>query len=173
LERRGKSKASDTPGSVNQEATSNAPACQLEHSVEADVSPSFAWNWRTDVKNWDDPPARFQLLDGPFAGGSLGTTVLPGQAPLRWRIRDVQPGRSFVIEMPLDQAVLSFEWRFDAVADRRTRITQRIVLSGDNASAFAEQVQVNFSATLGDGMKRIAEAMARAERSTEAGGDHD
>lgn len=173
LERRGKStKASDTPGGVNQEATSNPPACQLEHSVEADVSPSFAWNWRTDVKNWDDPPARFQL-DGPFASGSCGTTVLPGQAPLHWRIRDVQPGRSFVIEMPLDQAVLSFEWRFDAVADRRTRITQRIVLSGDNASAFAEQVQVNFSATLGEGMKRIADAMARAERSAEAGGDHD
>jgi hypothetical protein len=93
LERRGKSKASDTPGSVNEEATSNPPACQLEHSVEADVSPSFAWNWRTDVKNWDDPPARFQL-DGPFARGSSGTTVLPGQAPLHWRIRDVQPGRS-------------------------------------------------------------------------------
>jgi hypothetical protein len=162
LECRGKPKASDT---------SKPPACQLEHSVEADVSPSFAWNWRTNVENWDDPPARFQL-DGPFARGSSGTTVLPGQAPLHWRIRDVQPGRSFVIEMPLDQAVLSFEWRFDAVADRRTRITQRIVLSGDNASAFVEQVQVNFSATLGDGMKRIADAMARAERSTETGSDH-
>jgi Polyketide cyclase / dehydrase and lipid transport len=172
LERRGKFKASDTPGSVNEGATSNPPAYQLEHSVEADVSPSFAWNWRTDVKNWDDPPARFQL-DGPFARGSSGSTVLPGQAPLHWRIREVQPGRSFVIEMPLDQAVLSFEWRFDAVADRRTRITQRIVLSGENASAFAEQVQVNFSATLSDGMKRIADAMARAERSTETGSDHD
>lgn len=172
LERRGKSKTSDRLGSVNEEATSNHPACQLEHSVEADVSPSFAWNWRTNVENWDDPPARFQL-DGPFASGSSGTTVLPGQAPLHWRIRDVQPGRSFVIEMPLDQAVLSFEWRFDAVADRRTRITQRIVLSGDNASAFAEQVRVTFSATLGDGMKRIADAMTRAERSTETGSDHD
>jgi hypothetical protein len=75
--------------------------------------------------------------------------------------------------MPLDQAVLSFEWRFDAVADRRTRITQRVVLSGDNASAFAEQVQANFSATLSDGMERIAEATARAERSTETGSDHD
>ena len=171
MKRRGKSKASDTPGSVNQEATSSPPACQLEYSVEADVSPSFAWNWRTDLKNWDDPPARFQL-DGPFASGSWGTTVLPGQALLHWRIRDVQPGGSFVIEMPLDQAVLSFEWRFAAVADRRTRITQRIVLSGDNASAFAQQVQANFSATLGDGMKRIADAMAWAERSTEAGGDH-
>jgi hypothetical protein len=38
-------------------------------------------------------------------------------------------------------------------------ITQRIVLSGAIASAFAEQVQVNFSATLGDGMNRTAGAM--------------
>jgi hypothetical protein len=150
----------------------NNIACQLEHSVEADVTPSFAWNWRTDVTNWDDPAAQFQL-DGPFAGDTWGTTVLPGAPPLRWRIRDVQPGKSFVIEMPLDQAVLSFEWRFDAVADRRTRITQRIVLSGDNAAAYAEQVHTNFSAPLAGGMKRIADAMVRAERSTEAGGNPD
>jgi hypothetical protein len=149
----------------------NKIACQLQHSVEADVSLSFAWNWRTDVTTWDDPPTQFQL-DGPFASGSWGTTVLPGQAPMRWHIRDVQPGRSFVIDMPLDQAVLSFEWQFDAVADRRTRITQRIVLSGDNATAYAKQVQETFDATLGDGMTRIADAMVRAERSTEASGDH-
>jgi hypothetical protein len=36
-------------------------ARQLEHSVEAEASLSFAWNWRTDIKTWDDPPARFQL----------------------------------------------------------------------------------------------------------------
>src|SRR2546426_517750 len=83
---------------------------QVEHSVEAPVSPAFAWDWRTDVRNWDDPPAQFQL-DGPFAAGSWGTTRLPGQEPLRWQIRDVQPGKSFVMEMPLDRATLSFEWR--------------------------------------------------------------
>jgi len=59
---------------------------QVEYSVEARVSPAFAWDWRTDVKNWDDPPAQFQL-DGPFAVGSWGTTRLPGQEPLRWHIR--------------------------------------------------------------------------------------
>jgi hypothetical protein len=149
----------------------NDIACQLEHSVEADVSPSFAWNWRTDVKNWDDPPAHFQL-DGPFASGSWGTTLLPGHEPLRWHIREVRPGRSFIIEMPLDRAVLSFEWRFDAVSDCRTRITQRIVLSGDNATAYATQVSSQFGSTLPDGMKRIADAMASAERSAEAKGSH-
>jgi hypothetical protein len=63
-------------------------ACKLEHSVKADVTTSFAWSWRTDIKNWDDPPAQFQL-DGPFASGSWGRTLLPGQeiriddAPIR------------------------------------------------------------------------------------------
>src|SRR4051794_41953019 len=85
-------------------------AYQVEHSVDAAVSPAFAWDWRTDVGNWDDPPAQFQL-DGPFATGSWGTTRLPGQEPLRWQIRDVRPGRSFTIEMQLDRATLSFEWR--------------------------------------------------------------
>jgi len=142
-------------------------ACQLEESVEAEVSPTFAWRWRTDVKNWDDPPAQFQL-DGLFESGSWGTTQLPGQAPLRWQIREVRPGTAFIIDMPLDRAVLSFEWLFDAVSNHRTRITQRIVLSGDNATAYADQVQASFGSTLHDGMKRIADAMTRAARSTES-----
>jgi hypothetical protein len=142
---------------------------QVEHSVEALVSPAFAWDWRTDVKNWDDPPAQFQL-DGPFAAGSWGTTRLPGQEPLRWQIRDVRPGRSFVIEMPLDRATLSFEWRFDAVSNRHTRLSQRIVLAGDNAAAYAPQVRAVFGPNLPDGMRRIAAAMAAAEAATRSAG---
>jgi len=41
-------------------------AWQLEHSVEADVSPGFAWSLWTDVTTWDDRPAQF-VLDGAFA----------------------------------------------------------------------------------------------------------
>jgi len=141
-------------------------ACQLEHSIEVDVTPAFAWSWRTDINNWDDPPAQFQL-DGPFAQGARGTTRLPGQEPIRWQVREVRPGASFIIEMPLDDAVLSFEWLFDAVSNRRTRITQRIVLSGDNAAAYVDRVRAGFGVNLPDGMKRIADALVRAEPSTE------
>jgi hypothetical protein len=81
---------------------------------------------------------------------------------LQWQIRDVRPGRSFVIEMALDRATLSFEWRFDAVSDRRTRLSQRIVLAGDNAAAYAPQVRAAFGSNLPDGMSRIAAAMAAA-----------
>ena len=140
-------------------------ACQLEHSVEAEVSPSFAWDWRTDIRNWDDPPAQFRL-DGPFATGSWGTTLLPGQEPLRWQIREVRPGVAFIIEMPLDGAVLVFEWLFNAVSNDRTRITQRIVLSGANAATYVNQVQTSLGSNLCDGMARIAATMAKAACST-------
>jgi hypothetical protein len=79
---------------------------------------------------------------------------------LRWQIRDVRPGRSFTIAMPLDRATLSFEWRFEAVSDRRTRLWQRIVLVGDNGPAYAAQVRAAFGSSLPDGMNRIAAAAA-------------
>jgi hypothetical protein len=96
----------------------------------------------------------------------VGNGAFPGQDPICWQIREVRPGTSFIIEILLDRAVLSFEWLFDAVSTRRTRITQRIVLSGDNAAAYADQVRVGFGSTLPEGMKRIAAALVRAESAT-------
>ena len=138
-------------------------ALQLEYSVEADVSPAFAWQFRTDVSKWNDPPAQF-ALDGPFEAGSSGTTQLPGQETLHWSIREVHQDESFVTEMQLDRATLIFEWYFDRVSEHRTRLTQRIVLSGGNAEAYVAQVEAGFGPNLADGMKRIAAEMAIAEK---------
>jgi hypothetical protein len=66
------------------------------------------------------------------------------------------------MEMQLNRATLSFEWRFDAVSDRHTRLSQRIVLAGDNAAAYAPQVRAAFGSNLSDWMNRIAAAIAAA-----------
>jgi hypothetical protein len=141
----------------------DAIALRLEHFVEVDVSPSFAWSFRTDITNWRDPPATF-ALDGPFVAGAQGTTAMPGQEPFHWCVRDVQPHKSFLIEMQLDHATLCFLWRFDALSERRTKITQQIELSGSNAGAYVEQVQAGFASNLSDGMQRLAAEMATAEK---------
>jgi hypothetical protein len=65
--------------------------------------------------------------------------------------------------MQLDQAMLAFEWRFDELPGCRTTLTQEIVLSGDNAPAYAAQVEAGFGSNLSAGMKRIAAEMAAAE----------
>ena len=138
---------------------------ELTHSVEMDASPAFAWNYWTNVANWEDPPAKFEL-DGPFAAGSHGTTRLPGQEPLHWLLRAVTPPNTATIDLQLEGAVLSFEWRFDPLPDQRTRLTQRIVLKGENAATFRSQVESAFSSSLPDGMKKLARAIADAESRT-------
>ena len=138
-------------------------AWHLEHSVDAEVSAALAWSFWTDIGNWDDPPARFEL-DGPFAVGSQGSTLIPGQEPLHWRIRNVRPGDLATIEMPLDRATLSFEWRFEALSEHRTRLTQRIALSGENSEAYVGQVQAGFGRTLREGMERVARLMEAAQQ---------
>jgi len=131
-----------------------------EYSVEVDVRPAFAWSYWTDIGNWVDPPAQFSL-DGAFAAGSQGMTQMPGHEPIEWRIAAVETGQSATIQIPLDRAVLSFHWRFEALSDRRTRITQRIELTGENADAYAE-ARAAFRANLRGGMERIAAAMSQA-----------
>jgi hypothetical protein len=137
-------------------------AWQISHSVETDASHSFAWGFMTDVSNWDDPPARF-ALDGPFAAGSEGTTLLPGQEPIRWRIRDLQPYVSYTIQTELDGATLCIKWRFHPLGDRRTRLTQQIVLSGETAEKYVDGVRATLGPNLAPGMARIATAIAVAE----------
>jgi|SRR5688572_19135311 len=149
--------------------STNDIALVLEHSLDVDVNPAFAWKFRTDIAKWNDPAATF-LLDGSFATGSRGTTLLPGQEALFWWIREIQAGRSFAIEMPLDRATFRCEWHFSAISERRTRMTQRIILSGSNAATYTEQVKAGFGATLADGMNRIAADMVAAERAVAEAG---
>jgi hypothetical protein len=131
---------------------------QIEHTVEADVSATFAWNFWSNVANWDDPPAEF-VLDGPFVSGSVGTTRIPGQDPIQWRIRDVLPGARATIEIELDRATASFTFSFKAVSATRTKLIQHIVLKGENAAAYVGHMETGFG-TLPEGMKKLAAAMA-------------
>jgi hypothetical protein len=136
---------------------------QLECTVDVDVSLAFAWQFRTDVSTWDDPPAVFVLHDA-FIDGARGETRLPGESPRSWFVRHVDHERSFTIEMPLDGATLSFEWDFVALSATRTRLTHRIRLLGPKASDYDRDVSAGFRPTLFSGMKRIAGAMEAAAR---------
>ena len=74
------------------------------------------------------------------------------------------PAKSFVLELQLDRATLTFEWRFDDLPGCRTKLTQHIVLSGENAHAYAEQVEAGFGTNLPDSMRRVAAEMTAAEK---------
>lgn len=132
------------------------PVWQFQHSVDCNAPRQFAWDYWTNIANWNDPPASFHL-DGPFDVGSQLTTSLPGQI-FHSVIRDVMVGREATIEMQLADAVLSFHWAFEALSQNRTQITQRLALSGSNAAAFVAQAGVLEQSTP-EGMRRLVAAI--------------
>jgi hypothetical protein len=133
---------------------------ETSHSIETRASAEFAWRYWTDVKNWDDPPARFEF-SGPFVSGARGLTHLPGQPSIEWFVRDVRPGTAATIEIPVDGAAMEFNWRFEPKGEVTTLLTQRIALRGVNAQAYsgyAKTLQENLPL----GMKKMASAIERA-----------
>jgi hypothetical protein len=72
------------------------------------------------------------------------------------------PPLSAAIEMQLDGATVSFEWRFEQLTGKRARLTQRVLLSGAKAVDYIEQVEPAFKLNLADGMTKIATAMELA-----------
>ena len=145
-------------------------AWQTAYSVDTDAPAEFAWTYLANVSHWDDPPAQFEL-EGPFESGSRGITRMPGHEPRSWFLLDVQPMTSYTIETRLDRALLWFVWRFDAISEGRTRLTQTIILKGDKASDYIAQVQPAFSASLPPGMNRIAGIVGRAYAQSRAATD--
>jgi hypothetical protein len=134
---------------------------ETEHSVETAASSTFAWTYMSQVTNWDDPPAQFEL-HGPFVAGGQGTTQMPGRPTQHWQLREVRPMESYTVEFRLDRATMSFEWTFTALPGGRTRLTQQIVLKGENASAYLTDVQGAFASGLAPGMSRIGKAIDKA-----------
>ena len=118
-------------------------AWECQRAVDAEVPVSFAWQFMTNVDNWSDPPAEF-TLDGPFVAGARGTTSLPGQPAISWIISHVDVGRGYTIEGSelFERACLRIHWRFEAVTELGTRLTQHLELVGDNAAEYRRRRQV-------------------------------
>ena len=129
-----------------------------ECAVEAGVTPAFAWSFWTDVRNWSDPPAEFEL-EGAFVPGARGTTRIPGQEPVHWTVAAVDPGKSAAVVIQLDGAQFCFSMRFDPIPGGRTRITQRIELSGEKGSAYLGAAEM-FRTNQAPGLQKLAETMA-------------
>jgi hypothetical protein len=137
-------------------------AWEMTHSVETDADVDFAWRYWSDVGNWDDPPATFEL-EGAFEPTARGWTRIPGQPAIAWFVREVTLGEAATIEIPADGAVMAFEWRFVKMAEGRTRITQRLSLRGEKAEEYLGFART-FEMNLPDGMKKMGSAIAAAAR---------
>src|SRR5450432_1771564 len=78
------------------------------HSIEADVTAEAVWSLYEDLDTWPSWDADIVRVtrEGAFETGTTGTLEFRGQEPLRYRLADVQPLRTFVDEVPVGEIVV-------------------------------------------------------------------
>ena len=135
-------------------------AWAFEHTVECSVSREFAWKFWTNVDNWKlDSDVVSVELHGPFAAGAVGATQTKSSGRLEWRIAELEPGRRAVLEFSAPGAVARFAYAFEDMEGRRTRITQRVSLSGERASMYVDTVGQALEVGIPEGMRKLCQAM--------------
>lgn len=140
-----------------------APLWEFEHAVECQASRSCAWSYWTDVSNWElleGDAVEWIRLDGEFAAGASGETKSPGHDAMRWTIAQLDPQCSATIELPLDGALFANAMRFESLCAERTRIVQRMSLTGARAAALVESMRA-FEANAPAGLAKLAAATER------------
>lgn len=140
---------------------------QFEHSVEVGVGRETAWRFWTNVENWVlDADIEWVTLDAAFKAGARGTTKTKGADLVQWEIAEVSEGESAVIEIPMPDAVARFAWKFEELAEERTRLIQQITLSGEQSDVFATQMGEGFEQGIREGMKKLSSEMERSAGGT-------
>ncbi|MGH9574670.1 MAG: hypothetical protein ACRD40_14215 [Candidatus Acidiferrales bacterium] len=140
----------------------------FEHTIECGVSAEFAWGFWTNVENWKlDSDVVSVEIQGPFATGARGATQTKSFGRLDWHVAELGLRRA-VLEFPAQGALARFSYSFQDVDDgRRTRITQRVSLSGEKATAFIDTIGRALEMGIPEGMRKFCGAMEAAARATE------
>jgi len=86
---------------------------------------------------------------------------MPGQEPYSSTLIVVEPPCHTMIEMKLSEAVLRFDWTFEELVEKQTRLTQHVKLEGPNAEAYVPLMEQHIAPNMGKGMERIAAEMVK------------
>jgi uncharacterized protein YndB with AHSA1/START domain len=135
-----------------------------ETSLETRASAEAVFEFFRDVASWPEWNAGVERieLEGPFAGGTSGTMVVPGEEPLAFRLVWVGEGRGFEDETPIPDAgvVVRVRHTLDPLASGGTRITYVATVEGPAADAAGPEIGTAVTADFPEVMAALA---ARAE----------
>ena len=71
------------------------------------------------------------------------------------------PPERATTEVELDGAAVHFHWTYEVLGDRRTRLSQHIVLDGPGAEAYVPVMEGHFAPNVAKGMEKLADEIAR------------
>lgn len=135
-----------------------------QYSSETTATPDAIFDLFERVDSWNEwnPGVERIDLNGPFASGTTGTMVMPGQESLAFRLVWVEAGRGFEDETEIREAdvVVRVRHSLDVLPEGRTRITYAATIDGVGADAVGPTIGPAITA---DFPEVVAALIARAE----------
>jgi hypothetical protein len=133
-----------------------------EHSVETTADPEAIWRQWANVAEWPEWNGDVERIElrGPFAVDSTISMTPVGDDPIDLRIAEATEPELFVDEAELGDVVVRTIHRVDRIADDRTRVTYRMVITGPAADQLGPQIGPEIS---GDFPEVLAALVERAE----------
>jgi hypothetical protein len=108
-----------------------------EHSVDTRAGAQAIFALFKDVGTWSAWNAGVEQvdLDGPFAAGTTGTMVVPGQEPFAFRLTWVEEGQGFEDETEIPEAgvVVRVGHHLETLNAGLTRVTYSVKIDGPGA----------------------------------------
>ena len=117
-----------------------------EYRLETSAPPEALWRHWADMASWPQWNEGIETItvDGPFEVGTVFTMTPPDDEPIRMRLTEIEPGRSFTDEMDAGDFAVRTEHRLEPAAEtpsglrpsgaRLTAIVYRTEITGEAAA---------------------------------------
>ncbi|HJQ34167.1 MAG TPA: SRPBCC family protein [Pyrinomonadaceae bacterium] len=137
------------------------PPFEFEHSVEVNASAETAWEFWTKGGNWHaDQSTDWVTTDDVLASGAVGDAEHLDLPFVRSRVAESRAAERAVLEAEMPGVTFRFEMSFEPVSESRTRLRQRVTLTGPHAAAAAPLLGPMFEQSIRDGLQSLADAIA-------------
>jgi uncharacterized protein YndB with AHSA1/START domain len=138
---------------------------EYQYSVEAAAAPGVLWRHWADMASWPAWNDGIEAIDveGPFEVGTAFTMTPPGQEPIRMRLTEVTPERSFTDEMDAGDFVVRTVHRLEPAGGGLTRIVYRTEITGPAAGRIGPELGPQITADFPEVLASLAKLAEEAE----------
>lgn len=130
----------------------------FSHSIETELSPAQVWSVWTNVNQWHTWDSGLQKaeMNSAFQKGSKGTLISLEGRRSKFKIVDLDEGRSYTFRTPLLFSSLYVK-RYLKTNKGRTTITHEVWFKGLTAGLFANKFGPKFREMLPSVMNKVVE----------------
>jgi uncharacterized protein YndB with AHSA1/START domain len=131
---------------------------EYEYRLETTATPQALWQYWSDMPTWPQWNDGIETIDveGPFEIGTTFTMTPPGDEPIRMRLVEIEPGRSFTDEMDAGDFVVRTEHRLESAGAGLTTIIYRTEITGEKADQAGPQLGPEITADFPDVLAALA-----------------